>query len=137
MWKHVSSALLALLLCAPSPSAAFEEDVLASVVSVLPVWPGHLRGGEPGTPLGAAPADTEARGYLGVAYYRNGMLVDAIRELEAVVKAQPQSTVAYHNLALAYRAAGRTEDARTAWETALQIDGGFEPARKGLDSLGK
>ena len=73
MWKHVSGVVLALYLCGASPSAAFEEDALASVVSVLPVWPGHLRGGEPDTPLGAAPEGSAVAvlpgGYLATAFH--------------------------------------------------------------------
>ena len=36
-------------------AAAFDGRSLDSVVSVLPLWPGHMRGGSPDTPPGSAP----------------------------------------------------------------------------------
>lgn len=56
------------LALAPAPGQAFESRVLESVVSVLPLWPGHERGGRPQVPPGAAPEGTataiRAGGYL-------------------------------------------------------------------------
>ncbi len=53
---------------APVPVRAFEAKVLDSVVSVLPLWPGHERGGQPQVPPGSAPEGTataiRAGGYL-------------------------------------------------------------------------
>ena len=53
---------------APAPVQAFEAKVLDSVVSLLPLWPGHERGGQPRVPPGAAPEGTataiRAGGYL-------------------------------------------------------------------------
>lgn len=50
------------------PVQAFETKVLDSVVSVLPLWPGHQRGGQPQVPPGTAPEGTataiRAGGYL-------------------------------------------------------------------------
>jgi S1-C subfamily serine protease len=37
---------------------AFEAKVLDSVVSVLPLWPGHAQGGQPQMPPGSAPEGT-------------------------------------------------------------------------------
>ncbi len=52
--------VLGLLVQAPStpPAGAFEPEVLNSVVSVLPLWPGHERGGRPQVPPGTAPEGT-------------------------------------------------------------------------------
>lgn len=66
--------LLSTLGCASLPSAAaFETRALDSVVSVLPLWPGRLRGGEPGTPPGSAPEGTAIAvlpgGYLATALH--------------------------------------------------------------------
>ena len=56
------------LALAPAPGHAFESRVLESVVSVLPLWPGHERGGQSRVPPGAAPEGTataiRAGGYL-------------------------------------------------------------------------
>jgi len=46
-----------LWLAAP-PAWAFEAKVLDSVVSVLPLWPGQERGGQPQVPPGTAPEGT-------------------------------------------------------------------------------
>ena len=56
------------LALAPAPGRAFEPRVLESVVSVLPLWPGHERGGQSRVPPGTAPEGTataiRAGGYL-------------------------------------------------------------------------
>src|SRR3546814_16550786 len=56
--RPAAAALLAAMLGAPLPAAAFDPEVLESVVSVLPVWPGHPQGGKPDLPPGLAPAGT-------------------------------------------------------------------------------
>ena len=56
-----------------APAAAFEAGVLDSVVSVLPFWPGHRYGGQPGTPPGSAPEGSAVAvlpgGYLATALH--------------------------------------------------------------------
>ncbi len=63
----LAAAGLAVVLAAV-PVQAFEAKVLDSVVSVLPLWPGHQRGGQPQVPPGTAPEGTataiRAGGYL-------------------------------------------------------------------------
>src|SRR3546814_16061496 len=54
--RPAAAALLAAMLVAPLPAAAFDPEVLDSVVSVLPVWPDHPQGGQPDLPPGLAPA---------------------------------------------------------------------------------
>jgi S1-C subfamily serine protease len=53
--------------------AAFDAGVLNSVVSVLPLWPGQLQGGQPDLPPGVAPEGTgvavAAGGYLATALH--------------------------------------------------------------------
>src|SRR3546814_11685505 len=56
--RPAAAALLAAMLVAPLPAAAFAPEVLESVVSVLPVWPGHPPGGQPDLPPGPVPAGT-------------------------------------------------------------------------------
>ncbi len=51
---------------------AFRADVLDSVVSVLPLWPGHAQGGQPQVPPGSAPEGTA------VAILPGGYLVTAL-----------------------------------------------------------
>jgi hypothetical protein len=47
--KHALRALLlaCVIIAAPATTVAFEERALESVVSVIPLWPGHLRGAVP------------------------------------------------------------------------------------------
>jgi S1-C subfamily serine protease len=64
---RAACVLLVLLLAGPQ-ARAFKAEILESVVSVLPLWPGHGRGGRPGAPPGAEPEGTavaiRAGGYL-------------------------------------------------------------------------
>ena len=57
---------------AAQPALAFEAKVLDSVVSVLPLWPGQERGGQPQLPPGTAPEGT------GTAIRDGGYLVTAL-----------------------------------------------------------
>src|SRR3546814_12973687 len=72
--RPAAAALLAAMLVAPLPAAAFDPEVLESVVSVLPVWPGHPQGGQPDLPPGLAPEGTAVAiapgGYLATALDR-------------------------------------------------------------------
>jgi S1-C subfamily serine protease len=54
------------------PVQAFEAKVLDSVVSVLPLWPGHAQGGQPQMPPGSAPEGTAT------AIRQGGYLVTAL-----------------------------------------------------------
>src|SRR3546814_685614 len=71
--RPAAAALLAAMLVAPLPAAAFDPEVLESVVSVLPVWPGHPQGGQPDLPPGLAPEGTAVAiapgGYLATALH--------------------------------------------------------------------
>ena len=71
-------AVLVLLtfIVAASSAAAFEAKVLDSVVSVLPLWPGYGRSGQPGAPPGAEPEGTA------VAIRAGGYLVTALHIVE-------------------------------------------------------
>jgi S1-C subfamily serine protease len=69
-------AALVVLSASAVPGAAFEARVLESVVSVLPVWPGHRIGGTPGTPPGSAPEATA------VAVRPGGLLATALHVVD-------------------------------------------------------
>jgi S1-C subfamily serine protease len=58
------------------PAGGFEAAALDSVVSVLPLWPGHARGGQPGQRPGQAPEGTA------VAIRQGGYLVTALHVVE-------------------------------------------------------
>ncbi|MDX1575053.1 MAG: trypsin-like peptidase domain-containing protein, partial [Kiloniellales bacterium] len=59
-----------------APAFGFEARVLDSVVSVLPLWPGHKLGGSPGTPPGSAPEATA------VAVLPGGLLATALHVVD-------------------------------------------------------
>ena len=58
---------------------AFQPEVLESVVSVLPLWPNHARGGQPLLPPGAAPEGTA------VAILPGGYLVTALHVVDKAI----------------------------------------------------
>jgi len=65
-----------ILAISAAPASAFETRVLESVVSVLPLWPGHKMGGTPGTPPGSAPEATA------VAVLPGGLLATALHVVD-------------------------------------------------------
>jgi len=69
-------AAIVLLLLPAAPARAFDPALLESVVSVLPLWPGHARGGDPGSPPGVAPEGTA------VAIAAGGYLVTALHVVD-------------------------------------------------------
>jgi len=67
-------------LAGPVPSAnAFPPEVMESVVSVLPLWPGYAQGTQPRVPPGTAPEGTA------VAILAGGYLVTALHVVERAV----------------------------------------------------
>lgn len=72
--------LLGTLVAVSSPAIAFERRAMDSVVRVLPLWPGHLRGGEPGTPPGSAPEGTA------IAVMPGGLLATALHVVERATR---------------------------------------------------
>ncbi len=66
-WRGLLAVLLTIA-AATGPAAAFEAEVLDSVVSVLPLWPGYGQGGQADTTPGDEPEGTavaiRAGGYL-------------------------------------------------------------------------
>ena len=92
----------------------------------------------------ARPDSPEVADTLGFAYLRKGLPQAALPQLEAAVElaealGRPDPSILYH-LALALEALGRGEEAATALEASLAIEGDFpsfqrEEARRALDSL--
>ena len=80
---------LAVLLCLALPMApgarAFQPEALESVVSVLPLWPNHPRGGQPMLPPGAAPEGTAVAilpgGYFATALHVVDKAIDIVIRL--------------------------------------------------------
>jgi tetratricopeptide (TPR) repeat protein len=86
-----------------------------------------------------APAgDEELHRWLGNLYFDTGSVDEAIREFQAVIDSNPHDRAAAHyDLARAYRAADRTDQARDQVVLALEAAPGFKPALKLLLELSK
>lgn len=61
---------------APLHGHAFDPKVMDSVVSVIPLWPGHKRGGEAGTPPGSAPEGS------GIAVLPSGLIATSLHVVD-------------------------------------------------------
>jgi S1-C subfamily serine protease len=87
--KQAHWALLVSCVIGTSPSTvvAFEQRTLGSVVTVIPLWPGHTLGGEPGTPPGSAPEGTA------IAVLPDGFLATALH----VVDRATEITIKLHD----------------------------------------
>lgn len=75
---RLAAAVLAIAVFSLNAHAAqgFQPAVLESVVSVLPLWPGHVQGGQPQVPPGSAPEGTA------VAILPGGYFVTALHVVE-------------------------------------------------------
>lgn len=103
--RRLAPLVLALVLLPAPPAGAFAPEVLDSVVSVLPKWPGYAQGGRPQLPPGAAPEGTalaiRAGGYLATALHVVAQaesitirLADGRRRPAVLVGADPASDLA-------------------------------------------
>ena len=78
--------------------------------------------------LTSAPAAAEDRGAakeqvdFGIKVAQNGLWREALYRWERAVELDPTYAEAWNNLAIAYEQAGRFDDARKAYETALKLD---------------
>lgn len=72
---------------------------------------------------------------LGVAHHRAGNLEAAEQHLAAAIALNSEHPTAYNELGIVYRKLGRFAEARTAYESALDIYPGFHFARRNLAVL--
>jgi len=65
----------------------------------------------------------KARGYdnLGVAYYQQGQINEAIKEYKTAIRLDPNSHDAHYDLAVAYNKQGRIDDAVEEFNTTLRL----------------
>ena len=76
----------------------------------------------------AEPDNVAYRDSVGWAYYRLGKFDQAIKELEVAASGDIPDGVMYDHLGDAYQAGGRTDDAITAWQKAVEL---FEEDEEG------
>jgi Flp pilus assembly protein TadD len=78
--------------------------------------------------LPAAPAAAQDRGAakqqveFGIKVAQTGLWREALYRWERAVQLDPTYAEAWNNLAIAYEHAGRFDDARKAYETAIKLD---------------
>lgn len=78
--------------------------------------------------LAISPNNIDARNNLGVIYFEEGNIKNAIEEYEKVIGVNPKYPGAYDNLAVAYMKMGDKEKAISLWEKALGIDPNYAQA---------
>jgi Flp pilus assembly protein TadD len=74
---------------------------------------------------------------LGAVYGQQGRFADAIVQFQIAVRISPGDPEFLTNLAIAFQAVGRNDDARQALRAALAAAPDYSPARAALDQLGK
>lgn len=82
-----------------------------------------------------APNLTAPRIDLAIAYHRAGNLDAAQSNLLRAIELNPDHPIAYNELGIVYREAGRFADARRSYEAALAIYPGYHYARRNLAIL--
>jgi tetratricopeptide (TPR) repeat protein len=66
--------------------------------------------------------------------YDPGTVHEMIQQLSGVINARPAAP-GYLRLGLLFEGAGQTQDAKSAFDRALELDPGFAPARRALENL--
>jgi Flp pilus assembly protein TadD len=76
----------------------------------------------------------KARGHtnLGLVYYRQGRLEEAVKEYTTAIRLEPDYAEAYNNLGLVYYLQERIEEAIQQYLTALRLTRGFAKAHNNL-----
>ncbi len=76
----------------------------------------------------------KARGHtnLGLVYYHQGRLEEAVKEYTTAIRLQPDYAEAHNNLGLVYYLQGRVEEAIAEYMTALRLTNGFPKAHNNL-----
>jgi Flp pilus assembly protein TadD len=83
--------------------------------------------------LADARKDAKAQVEFGITVAQKGLWKEATYRWERAVKIDPTYAAAWNNLAIAYEHEGQFEDARTAYEKALQLDPGNLLIRQNFD----
>jgi cytochrome c-type biogenesis protein CcmH/NrfG len=85
--------------------------------------------------LAENPRDTETLLALGKLYFLGSQFDDAVKCYEAILEEDSQNSSAYYNLAVAFLAQKKTDEAKEAFQKALELDPNNEAAQKELAKL--
>ena len=72
--------------------------------------------------VGKAPEKPELRYFLGIAYEKRNLLVEAIRQFEAAAKLAPKNIDYLTHLAELYEQIGKTDEALSTYQAILDLD---------------
>jgi tetratricopeptide (TPR) repeat protein len=81
------------------------------------------------------PNASSAQMNIGVGYLKQQKFAEAITELQKVIVMDPEAGAAYVNIGSAYEGLGLWDDARAAYEKAIQVQSTLEVAQERLDTL--
>ena len=73
---------------------------------------------------------------LGLAFYDLGRVHDALAVYNGIVPPTPDSAALHCDIGLALEGAGRVDEARSEYRTALRLNPGYAEALSGLRRLG-
>ena len=124
---------LAMAALAASPSSPLMNDVAAGELAMR----GDLaRAGDLlREAIRQAPDMPLIRTHLGLVYYTQGLLDQAIAEYEEAIRRHPNEAEAYNNLGAAYAQTGQLDRAIGAYESALRLKPDYAAARDNLDRV--
>ena len=124
---EMSELLLQLLPAAVDDFAALRSDVTKKTLA------GELAGDE--KRVADAPGDIQAHNSLGVAYFQMGRLDDALKQLNTVIRLEPDHAVAHFNVAVIAMLQGRLDEATAQLQRALAVRPDYAEAHNNLGIL--
>ncbi len=80
------------------------------------------------TPIASPTPSASKHVNLGIKYYKQGRLDEAIAEWQAAIELEPDDAKTYRNLGTAYLKQGKYEEAAAAYEKAIELDPDFGEA---------
>lgn len=114
-----SEVPLATLLHLPGTTGYSDGEILMSRYTLITL---ALLFGLSAHPLADAQSDAQAQVKFGNEVARLGLWKEAIYRFQRAVDVDPTYAPAWNNLGIGYEHEGRMEDAREAYETALDLD---------------
>ncbi len=85
-----------------------------------------------GDVVGKSPEKARGHTNLGLVYYHQGRLEEAVKEYTTAIRSKPDYAEAHNNLGLVYYLQGRVEEAIQQYLAALRLTNGFPKAHNNL-----